>query len=161
MSRQIAKEHRKAQAPHGKQSVKKLMGHGGATSSIELSGATRHFDRVARKWGVDYAFRRVDKGKYLLLFKANQADAITGCFAEYSRKELNRAKSRRTPIREQLNRAEEQARKQPQREYGVPGKSQDFLGRGGATERADFGGIAAEGAERSLCRRKEAVHGDR
>ena len=92
------------------------MGHGGSTSSIELSGATRHFDRVARKWGVDYAFRRVDKGKYLLLFKANQADAITGCFAEYSRKELNRAKSRRTPIREQLNRAEEQARKQPQRE---------------------------------------------
>jgi hypothetical protein len=71
---------------------------------------------VARKWGVDYAFRRVDKGKYLLLFKANQADAITGCFAEYSRKELNRAKSRRTPIREQLNRAEEQVRKQPQRE---------------------------------------------
>ena len=116
MGRQIAKEHRKAQAPHSKQSVKKLMGHGGATSSIELSGATQHFDRVARKWGVDYAFRRVDKGKYLLLFKANQADAITGCFAEYSRKELNRAKSRRTPIREQLNRAEEQARKQPQRE---------------------------------------------
>ena len=36
--------------------------------------------------------------------------------SEYSRKELNRAKSRRTPIREQLNRAEEQARKQPQRE---------------------------------------------
>ena len=34
----------------------------------------------------------------------------------YSRKELNRAKSWRTPIREQLNRAEEQARKQPQRE---------------------------------------------
>ena len=86
MGRQIAKEHRKAHAPHGKQSVKKLMGHGGATSSIELSGATQHLDRVARKWGVDYAFRRVDKVKYLLLFKANQADAITGCFAEYSRK---------------------------------------------------------------------------
>ena len=30
---------------------------------------------------------------------------------------------------------------------GVPAKSQDFVGRGGATERADFGGSAAEGAK--------------
>lgn len=115
VGRKIAKEHRKAQTPHGKQSVKKLMGHGGDTSGIEVD-APRRFDRVARGWGVDYAFRRIDKGKYMLLFKAKQADAITGCFAEYSRRELKRAKARRAPIREQLKRAEEQARKQPQRE---------------------------------------------
>ena len=36
---------------------------------------------------------------------------------------------------------------------GVPAKSNDFVGRGGATERADFGGEADEGAERSLQRR--------
>ena len=29
VGRKIAKEHRKAQTPHGKQSVRKLMGHGG------------------------------------------------------------------------------------------------------------------------------------
>ena len=29
---------------------------------------------------------------------------------------------------------------------GYPAKSKDFVGRGGATERADFGGSAAEGA---------------
>ena len=62
------------------------------------------------------AIRRVGDEKYLLLFKARQADAITGCFAEYSRLELKRAKSRQTPIREQLRRAEEQVKKQPQRE---------------------------------------------
>lgn len=28
VGRKIAKEHRKAQTPHGKQSVRKLMGHG-------------------------------------------------------------------------------------------------------------------------------------
>ena len=44
------------------------------------------------------------------------SDAITGCFAEYSRLELKRAKSRQTPIREQLRQAEEQVKKQPQRE---------------------------------------------
>ena len=115
VGRKIAKDHRKAQTPRGRQSVKKLMGHSGDTSGIEVDAPER-FDRVARGWGVDYAFRRIDKGKYMLLFKAKQADAITGCFAEYSRKELKRTKSRRAPIREQLKRAEEQARKQPQRE---------------------------------------------
>ena len=34
--RKIAKAHREAQTPHGKQSVKKLMAHGTATNSIEV-----------------------------------------------------------------------------------------------------------------------------
>jgi len=36
---------------------------------------------------------------------------------------------------------------------GAPAKSDDFAGRGGATERADFGREATERAERSLQRR--------
>ena len=108
VGRKIAKEHRKAQTPHGKQSVRKLMGHGGDTNAIEVD-TPKLFDKVARKW-------RVGEEKYLLLFKARQADAITGCFAEYSRLELKRAKSRQTPIREQLRQAEEKVKKQPQRE---------------------------------------------
>lgn len=36
VGRKIAKEHRKAQTPHGKQSVRKLMGHGGDTNAIEV-----------------------------------------------------------------------------------------------------------------------------
>lgn len=90
------------------------MRHGGDTSGMELPGDTRLFDRVARRWGVDYAIRPVEKGKYLLLFKANQADAITGCFSEYSRRVLNRGKGRRLPMREQLKQAQEQARRQPE-----------------------------------------------
>jgi len=38
-------------------------------------------------------------------------------------------------------------------ENGVPAKSVDFVGRGGATERVDFGTKCPEEAERSLCRR--------
>lgn len=38
-------------------------------------------------------------------------------------------------------------------ENGAPAKSVDFVGRGGATERGDFGTLCPEGAERSLCRR--------
>ncbi|MBC8577281.1 PcfB family protein [Oscillospiraceae bacterium BX1] len=113
-ARQIRKAQRAGQAPHGKQSARKLMRHGGDTSGMELPGDTRLFDRVARRWGVDYAIRPVQKGKYLLLFKANQADAITGCFSEYSQRMLNRGKGRRLPMREQLKQAQEQARRQPE-----------------------------------------------
>lgn len=108
VGRKIAKKHRKAQTPHGKQSVKRLMAHGAAANSIELTGDTRLFDRVARKWNVDYAFYKTGPGKYLLFFKSGQADAMTACFSEYSRKVLNKTESQRIPIRDQLKRASEQ-----------------------------------------------------
>ena len=111
VSRKIAKEHRASKTPHGKQSVKKLMAHGVATNSIELSGDTKTFDRVARKWNVDYAFYKAGPDKYLLFFKSGQADAITACFSEYSKKVLNKSKSRRTPIREQLKQGADQLAK--------------------------------------------------
>ena len=111
VGRKIAKEYRASKTPHGKQSVKKLMAHGVATNSIELSGDTRTFDRVARKWNVDYAFYKAGPDKYLLFFKSGQADAITACFSEYSKKVLNKSKSRRTPIREQLKQGADQLAK--------------------------------------------------
>ena len=106
VGRKIAKEHRAWQTPHGKQTVKQLMRHGVSTNSLELSGDTKSFDRVARKWNVDYAFYKTGPDKYLLFFKAGQADAMTACFSEYSKKVLN--KSRRIPIRDQIRRAGDQ-----------------------------------------------------
>ena len=111
VGRKIAKEYRESKTPHGKQSVKKLMAHGVVTNSIELSGDTKTFDRVARKWNVDYAFYKAGPDKYLLFFKSGQADAITACFSEYSKKVLNKSKSRRTPIREQLKQGADQLAK--------------------------------------------------
>ena len=115
VGRKIAKEHRKAQTPHGKQSVRKLMGHGGDTHAIEVD-APKVFDRVARKWNVDYAFYKTGPDKYLLFFKTGQADAMTACFSEYSRKVLDKSKSRRVPIREQLKRAADQLAKEKPRQ---------------------------------------------
>ena len=108
IGRKIAKHHRAKQTPHGKQSVKKLMAHGTAANSIELTGDTKLFDRVARKWNVDYAFYKTGPDKYLLFFKSGQADAMTACFSEYSRKVLNKSKSQRIPIRDQIKRAGDQ-----------------------------------------------------
>ena len=113
IARKIAKHHRAKQTPHGRQTGGQLMGHGASASSIELSGDTKLFDRVARKWNVDYAFYKVAPDRHLLFFKAGQADAITACFAEYSKRLLKRSKSRRVPIREQLKRAAAELARQP------------------------------------------------
>ena len=117
VGRKVAKARREAQTPHGKQSVKKLMAHGAATSSIEVD-APKVFDRVARKWNVDYAFYQTESGKYLLFFKSGQADAMTACFSEYSRKVLDKAKSRQPTIPEQMKQAEQQlAKEKPPKEH--------------------------------------------
>lgn len=111
----VQKHNRDALTPHGRQTVKQLMGHVGQSNSIQLKGDARLFDRVARKFNVDYAFHKVGPKDYLLFFKAGQADAITACFADYSKRVLQKSKTR-APIREQLKRAAEQVRQQPQRE---------------------------------------------
>lgn len=112
VGRKIKKAHRARQTPHGKQTVRQLMGHGAATNSIEVE-SPKDFDRVARRWNVDYAFYKTGPDKYLLFFKSGQADAITACFSEYSRRVMKRSKSRRVPIREQLKRAAAELARQP------------------------------------------------
>ena len=67
----------------------------------------KEFDRVARRWNVDYAFYKNGEGKYLLFFKSKQADAITACFGEYSRRIMDRPRARRVPILERMKRAGE------------------------------------------------------
>ena len=112
--RKSAKTRREHQTPHGRQTVRQLMAHGAATNSIEIE-APRQFDRVARRFNVDYAFYKTGPDKYLLFFKSGQADAVTACFSEYSKRLLKRSKSSRVPIREQLKRAEDQLAKEKPR----------------------------------------------
>ena len=134
------------------------MGHGAATNSIEVE-APALFDRVARKWNVDYAFYQTESGKYLLFFKSGQADAMTACFSEYSRKVLDKAKSRQPMIPEQMKQAEQQlAKEKPPKENRAPAKSQDFVGRGGATEQMSFCRSTAKRIVRSLRRRSDRCH---
>lgn len=111
--RKIQKEYRKAQIPQGKQSVKKLMNHRVSTNSLDLSGDTKLFDRVARKYNVDYAFHKTGPDKYLLFFKAGQADAITAAFSDYTKLVMGRGKNRRPSILQQLKMFREKARTQP------------------------------------------------
>ena len=96
-------EHRKEggeKLPHGKQTVKQLVGQNQGVSNIEITDKNiKDFERVARKFGVDFAVKKVkpedkskDKPKYIVFFKARDADAITSAFQEYTKKSAEREK---------------------------------------------------------------------
>ena len=78
---------------HGKQSVKQLLQKDQGATSIELNGPNmKEFERIARKYGIDYAVRQVqgDKPKFLVFFKARDNDAITGMLTELAEKRMQR-----------------------------------------------------------------------
>lgn len=82
--------------PHGKQTVKELIGQNAGVSNIEINDSNiKSFEKVARKYGVDYALKKDlsgDKPKYLVFFKARDADALTAAFSEYTAKVLKKDK---------------------------------------------------------------------
>ena len=81
--------------PHGKQTVKQLIGQNQGVSNIELTDpGIRDFDRVARKYGVDYAIKRdrsSDPPRFLIFFKSRDADALTAAFQEYTARKVKKA----------------------------------------------------------------------
>ena len=82
--------------PHGKQTVRQLIGQNQGVSTIESNDPDiKSFERVARKYGVDYAIKKVrteDKPKFVIFFKARDADALTQAFTEYTRKSAEKEK---------------------------------------------------------------------
>ncbi len=76
--------------PCGKQSVKKLVQQDKGVTNIEITDKNiKDFERIARKYGVDFALKKDKTGeipKYLVFFKARDADALTAAFKEYTAK---------------------------------------------------------------------------
>ena len=99
----------KSRAPHGKQTLKQLVGQGAGVQNIEITNKNiRSFERVARKYGVDFALKKVpDEGKYLVFFKARDADALNAAFAEYTAKTIKREKEKPS-VRKRLRHLVEQ-----------------------------------------------------
>lgn len=90
------KQREEPAVPHGKQTVKQLIGQNQGVSTIESNDPhIKNFERIARKYGVDYAIKKVrteDKPKYVIFFKARDTDALTQAFTEYTRKSAEREK---------------------------------------------------------------------
>lgn len=74
--------------PKGKQSVKQLTRQGQGVNTMEIDDANlRQFERIARKYGVDYAVRKdvtADTPRFLVFFKGRDADAIMAALKEFS-----------------------------------------------------------------------------
>lgn len=94
--RRYLEQSRHPQAHHGKQTVKQLVEQGAGVQNIEITDKNiKSFERVARKYGVDFALKKDPaEGKYLVFFKSRDADALNAAFAEYTAKTLKRDKSK-------------------------------------------------------------------
>lgn len=96
----------KSKAPHGKQTMRQLMKQNAGVSNIEITDSNiKSFERVARKYGVDFAVKKdrsVSPPKYLVFFKGRDADALTAAFREYTAKEVRRASQDKPSVLEQL-----------------------------------------------------------
>ena len=80
----------------GRQSIKSLQKSGAQITNIVVTDNNiKSFDRVARKYGIDYSLKKVEqegKTEYLVFFKAPDAEAFNSAFKEYSASLLNKDK---------------------------------------------------------------------
>lgn len=105
------KESHKDVRPRGKQTLRQLMDQGSELKNIEVTDSNiKSFDRVARKYGIDYSLKKDVKAeppRYLVFFKARDVDVMTAAFQEYAGISLQKAK--RPSLRKRLVIAKEKA----------------------------------------------------
>ena len=67
-------------------SVKQLAAQNRGLQSIEVTDQNiGSFNRIARKYGIDFApFKAKGQDRYLVFFKGQDADAMTAAFKEYT-----------------------------------------------------------------------------
>ena len=94
----------------GKQSIKSLQQSGAQLTNIVVTDNNiKSFDRVARKYGIDYSLKKVEqegKTEYLVFFKAKDVDVMTAAFKEYTSETLK--KQKRESVRQKLEKVKEE-----------------------------------------------------
>ena len=95
----------------GRQSIKTLIKQGQGVSSIPLADeGLRDFQKIAKKYGVDFAVVR-DREKsppvYTVFFKAKDTDAVTRILQDYSAKQIRKPSVAKTSILEKLKKFKE------------------------------------------------------
>jgi len=95
----------------GRQSIKTLIKQGQGVSSIPLADeGLRDFQKIAKKYGVDFAVVR-DREKsppvYTVFFKAKDTDAVTRILQDYSAKQIKKPSIAKTSVLEKLKKFKE------------------------------------------------------
>lgn len=102
--RQYLQQSRNPKIHHGKQSVKQLVRQGAGVKNIEITDKNiKSFERVAKKYGVDFALKKDPaESKYYVFFKARDEDVLNAAFAEYTAKTIHRSTPKRPSVLQQL-----------------------------------------------------------
>ena len=103
---------------HGRQCLDNMMKEGSQLTNIEITDNNiRSFERVARKYGIDYSLKKdksVSPPKYLVFFRAKDVDVMTAAFKEYTGVTIQ--KSKKTSLRKRLKKAIARSAKHRERE---------------------------------------------
>lgn len=108
--KQLQKQKGNKAVPHGKMSVKDLVGQGQGAANIEIKNdGIRQFEKIARKYHVDFAVKKdktVVPPKYLVFFKGKDTDVIAQAFKEYV--QADSRKKAKPPLRPKLEKLKQQ-----------------------------------------------------
>ncbi len=112
-------KNRKMEPKHGKISVRKLLQKDQGANSMEISeNNIRSFERVAKKYNVDFAVKRdrtENPPKFVVFFKGRDADVIAMAFKEFVHGNEQKSKGRKS-LRKRLNRYKELENKNKNKE---------------------------------------------
>ena len=104
----------------GKQSLKQMMKEGSQLTNIEITDQNiKSFERVARKYGIDYSLKKdssTSPPRYLVFFRARDVDVMTAAFKEYAGISAAKEKKPRMSIRKKLQVAKDRVAKHRERE---------------------------------------------
>ena len=104
--REKERKRQEMKKPHGKQTIKQLIAQGAQLTNIQITDQNiKSFDRVARKYGIDYSLKkdsRVEPPLYLVFFKSKDVDVMTAAFKEYAGIEMDQSKKKKPSVRKKL-----------------------------------------------------------
>lgn len=111
-------QRQKKKTPHGKQTIRQLMAQGAQLTNIQITDQNiRSFDRVARKYGIDYSLKKdssVTPPKYYVFFKAKDVDVMTAAFRQYAG--VSMKKGKKPSVKKKLAKAIQRKAKHRQKE---------------------------------------------
>lgn len=83
-------------ASQGKQSMKRLMQQNRGVTNVEIQKTgIKNSDRYAKRYHIDYAIQKdlsTTPPRYMIYFKAQDTDALSAAFKEYSASVLDKSK---------------------------------------------------------------------
>ena len=105
----------------GKQSLKQMMKEGSQLTNIEITDNNiKSFERVARKYGIDYSLKKdssTSPPRYLVFFRARDVDVMIAAFKEYAGISAEKEKKpKKMSVRKKLQIAKDRVAKHRERE---------------------------------------------